>query len=266
MEFIKIYTFYIKKFFQARAEYRLNFWVGILANFITYFLAYISYWIITGQLSDIAGWDFSELCVLYGMSLLTYATAGTLLWYSVYNLSGMIISGTLDVFLTRPMGILRQLICNRFGDTFLAQIFVTVLFIVIAMAGRLDGMHIWKVFYFILAVIGGTCIQAGGMIAIGAISFWTMKSEEVGEIFYYKLRNITKYPLGIFPLAVQKALTFILPWAFINYYPSALLSGKAETRFEVICGCLSPAIGIVLLIISVRFFYIGLRHYNGAGS
>lgn len=117
------------------------------------------------------------------MSLLTYATAGTLLWYSVYNLSGMIISGTLDVFLTRPMGILRQLICNRFGDTFLAQIFVTVLFIVIAMAGRLDGMHIWKVFYFILAVIGGTCIQAGGMIAIGAISFWTMKSEEVGEIF-----------------------------------------------------------------------------------
>ena len=54
MEFIKIYIFYIKKFFQARAEYRLNFWIGIFANFITYFLAYISYWIITGQLSDIA--------------------------------------------------------------------------------------------------------------------------------------------------------------------------------------------------------------------
>ncbi|MDE6972802.1 MAG: ABC-2 family transporter protein, partial [Lachnospiraceae bacterium] len=184
MEFIKIYIFYIKKFFQARAEYRLSFWIGILANFITYFLAYISYWIITGQLSDIAGWDFSELCLLYGMSLLTYAIAGTLLWYSVYNLSGMIIRGTLDIFLTRPMGILRQLICNRFGDTFLAQIFVTFIFIAIATAGRLDGMNAWKIFYFILAVIGGTCIQAGGMIAIGALSFWTMKSEEVGDIFY----------------------------------------------------------------------------------
>lgn len=53
---------------------------------------------------------------------------------------------------------------------------------------------------------------------------------------------------------------------FINYYPSALLFNKAESHFEVICGCLSPAIGITLLIISVKFFYIGLRHYNGAGS
>lgn len=244
----------------------MNFWVGILANFITYFLAYISYWIITGQLSDIAGWEFSELCLLYGISLLTYALAGTLLWYSVYNLSGMIIRGTLDIFLTRPMGILRQLICNRFGDTFLAQIFVTVIFIVIATARRSDEMHAWKVFYFILAVIGGTCIQAGGMIAIGALSFWTMKSEEVGDIFYYKLRGITRYPLCIFPLAVQKILTFILPWTFINYYPSALLFNKAETRFEAICGGLSPVIGIASLIISIKFFYIGLRHYNGAGS
>lgn len=131
MEFIYIYFLYIKYFFRARAEYRLNFWVGLLANFITYFLAYISYWIITGQFSDIAGWNFFELCLLYGISMLTYAIAGALLWYSVYNLSELIVKGTLDIFLTRPMGILRQLICSRFGDTFLAQIFVAMIFLLI---------------------------------------------------------------------------------------------------------------------------------------
>ena len=104
MDFIKLYCFYVKTFFKARAEYRVSFFLGLAANFITYFLVYVSYWIITGKLQGIDGWSFEELTILYGISLLTYAVAGTLLWYTVYNLSGMIIKGTLDVLLTRPMG------------------------------------------------------------------------------------------------------------------------------------------------------------------
>ena len=132
MDFIRLYGFYVKTFFKARAEYRVSFFLGLFANFITYFLIYVSFWIITNELEGIAGWNFEDMTILYGISLLTYAVAGTLLWYTVYNLSGMIVKGTLDVLLTRPMGIVKQLICYRFGDTFLAQILVTLLFLGVA--------------------------------------------------------------------------------------------------------------------------------------
>lgn len=266
MKFISIYFFYIRKFFRARVEYGMNFWIGIFANFITYFFTYITYWIITKRLSNIGGWGFSDLCLLYGFSLMTYAIAGTLLWYSVYNLSEMIIKGALDILMVRPMGLLKQLICNRFGDTFLAQILVTTIFIFIAVDWQQIGLTPWKIIYFILTLIGGVCIQAGGMIIAGALSFWTIKSEQIGDIFYYKIRSVTKYPLDIFPLIVQKVLTFIFPWAFINYYPSILLLDKVKMKFEIICGYISPVIGIIFLLGAINFFYIGLKHYNSTGS
>ena len=266
MDFIKLYCFYVKTFFKARAEYRVSFFLGLAANFITYFLVYVSYWIITGKLQGIDGWSFEELTILYGISLLTYAVAGTLLWYTVYNLSGMIIKGTLDVLLTRPMNIIKQLICYRFGDTFLAQILVTILFLGIALyreRDRLDGI---RLLYLLLILVSGVCLQMAGMLVVGAISFWTLKSEEIGEIFYYKFRKLTEYPLSIFPSIVQTTLTFVLPWAFINYYPSLLLLNKAEGTFERICGYAAPFVGVAALFAALKFFYFGLRHYSGAGN
>ena len=266
MDFIRLYGFYVKTFFKARAEYRVSFFLGLFANFITYFLIYVSFWIITNELEGIAGWNFEDMTILYGISLLTYAVAGTLLWYTVYNLSGMIVKGTLDVLLTRPMEIVKQLICYRFGDTFLAQILVTLLFLGVALYQEKEILTGGKVLYLFLILISGVCLQMAGMLFIGAISFWTLKSEEIGEIFYYKLRSLTQYPLSIFPGIVQITLTFVFPWAFINYYPSLLLLNKAEGMFERICGYAAPVVGGAALFLALKFFRYGLRHYSGAGS
>ena len=266
MDFIRLYCFYVKTFFKARAEYRVSFFLGLFANFITYFLIYVSYWIITARLEGIDGWKFEDLTILYGLSLLTYAAAGTLMWSTVYNLSGMIVKGTLDVLLTRPMGIVKQLICYRFGDTFLAQILVTLIFLGIALYREREIFTGWKLLYLLLALAGGVCLQMAGMLAVGAISFWTLKSEEIGEIFYYKFRDLTRYPLSIFPGAVQMTLTFAFPWAFINYYPGLLLLNKAEGMFEKICGYAAPFVGFAALAGALRFFRFGLKHYSGAGN
>ena len=266
MNFIRLYFFYVKTFFKARAEYRVSFFLGLFANFITYFLIYISYWIITNKLHGIEGWKFEDLTILYGISLLTYAVAGTLLWYTVYNLSSLILKGTLDVLLTRPMGIVKQLICYRFGDTFLAQILVTMIFLGIALYREKELFSGIKLLYLFLILISGICLQMAGMLVVGAISFWTLKSEEIGEIFYYQFRNLTQYPLGIFPGIIQVMLTFIFPWAFINYYPSLLLLNKADGMFERICGYIAPLVGVVALLAALKFFRYGLRHYSGAGN
>lgn len=266
MEFIRIYICYVKLFFKARREFRVNFLLGILANFITYFFVYATYWIITNSLNGIDGWDFSDLTILYGLSLFTYAVAGTLIWYSVYNLSEQIIKGTLDVLLTRPLGIFKQLVCNRFGDTFIGQMIVTIVFVIAAFYSKSTILSEWKLVYLVFSIVGGICLQMGGMICVGAISFWTLKSEEIGSLFYYSLREVTQYPLSIFPVFFQRLLTFVFPWAFINYYPSLLLLGKATTKMEYVCGFMSPFLGIFFLWMSLIFFRLGLRHYSGVGN
>ena len=232
------YWLYIKTF-KSRAEYRAGFFFGLFSNFYCYFITYSTYWVLISGLGNIGGWDFSDLSILYGLSLLTYSISGTLLWYTVYHLGGIITSGGLDIYLTRPIGVLRQMIFQRFGDTFIGQIIVTIIFLSIAIITKIGTVTPVLFGYFLFCVIGGVLIQAGGMILIGSISFWTKRSAEIGDIFYYDVRELTDYPLSIFPKWIQLVLTYIFPWAFINYYPALIVLGKTQSNYEFVLGMLS---------------------------
>lgn len=265
-EFFSTYWLYIKTFFKARVEYRTSFFLGLLSNFYCYFVTYISFWVLTQGTGNIANWDFSDLSILYGLSLITYAISGTLLWYTVFHLEEMIVSGQLDIMLIRPTGLIRQMIFQRFGDTFLGQIIVTIIFLVGAFFIKGQEVTIQKIIFLLLAVIGGVLLQMGSMILFGSFTFWTMRSKELIDIVYYGLRDMTKYPLLIYPKAIQYLLTFIVPWAFINYYPAVIITNKVTNQMELVLGCLSPIIGVVWFSISIIVFKCGLKRYTSAGS
>lgn len=265
-DFFSTYGIYIKTFFKAKAEYRTSFFLGILANFYCYFITYVSYWVLTNGAGAIAGWDFSDLSILYGLSMITYSISGTLIWYSAYHLEESILSGQLDIMLIRPQGLIRQLIFQRFGDTFLGQIVVTVIFLCGAFALRTEKLEWQLVLYLILAVIGGIFLQTGSMLLFGAVSFWTMKSKELIDIIFYDLRDMTKYPLAIYPRAVRVLLTFVLPWGFINYYPAMMITEKNAGALETALGIAAPFVGVAWFFLGLLVFRVGVRRYTGAGS
>lgn len=264
--FISNYWLYIKTFLHARAEYRVSFILGMVSNFYCYFITYCTYWVITSGLGTIAGWTFPDLSILYGLSLLTYALSGTMFWYTVLHLEESITRGDLDIYLTRPLGVLDQLIFQRFGDTFIGQIVVSSLFLGLAFFSNNDSLNLIRILYLILSIIDGVMLQSGGMIIIGSLSFWMNRSSSLGNILYYDLRDMTKYPLSIFPNWIQYLLTFIFPWAFINYYPALILTQKIQSTYELVLAVLSPIVGFSFFKFALFLFHQGLKKYNGAGS
>lgn len=266
MKFLNIYASYIKMFLKARMEYRFSFFSGIMANFYCYFVTYMTFWVITQQFTSIDGWSFEDMTLLYGLNLLTYSIAGVLFWYTVFHLEQEITSGNFDSYLIRPMGLIKQMICRRFGDTFLGQIAVTLIFMIIAVS-KISYELTWLSYvYLFFAVIGGVLIQAGAMIILGSLSFWMLRSNELAGILYYDIRTFVHYPLSIFPSFIRIALTYVLPWAIINYYPSLIILNKVQTTQELVIGLLSPVIGIGFFAISLVVFNQGLKRYNGSGS
>ena len=206
------------------------------------------------------------MSVLYGLNLFSYAAAGVIVWYNVFQLEKEITTGKLDLYLTRPMSVLGQLICSRFGDTFIGQLIVTLMFLINVLYKNSGDMEWFLIVYIFGALIGGIALQVGAMIIFGSLAFWTMRSERIAEIFYYQLRSITHYPLTIYPGWIKILLTFVFPWAFINYYPSLLILGKVSTKGELICGLCAPIIGGVVLYISIKIFNKGLYRYTSSGS
>ncbi len=265
-DFLLTYFVYIKTFFRSRAEYKTSFVLGMASNFYCYFITYMSYWVLVNGVEDLGGWDFSDLSILYGLSLLTYAISGTLVWYSVYSLEDLIISGQLDIMLLRPQGLIRQMIFQRFGDTFLGQIVVTVIFLCAAFAEKAEMLNLQMGIYLALAILGGIFMQTGSMILFGAFSFWTMKSSALIDMLFYDLRGLTNYPLMLYPKALRIFLTFVLPWAFINYYPMMFITGKRVSGYETALGLAAPFVGVLWFLLAMGVFRMGLRRYTGAGG
>ena len=158
------------------------------------------------------------------------------------------------------------MIFQRFGDTFLGQIAVCVIFLSIAFASQIETMSLLHFVYLAFCLVGGTMMHAGALILIGSLSFWIKRSQPLGNIFYHSFRNITQYPLSIFPHWIQILLTFVLPWGFINYYPSLILTNKVETVYDLTLGLVAPFVGEIFLLVALFVFKKGLKKYSGAGS
>ena len=67
------------------------------------------------------------------------------------------------------------------------------------------------------AVRGFSCIQ-----------FWTKDATEFANAFTYGGATLTQYPLTIFPRELMRSLTFVVPVAFVNWYPCLFLLGRDD--------------------------------------
>ena len=265
-EFISTYLLYIKTFFKSRAEYRVGFFLGQFSNFYRFFIPYLTFIVLVNEFGTIGGWDFNDLSILFGISILTYSISGTFVWYTVYNMSKIVTDGGLDIYLVRPIGVLRQMIFQRFGDTFIGEIVVTLIFLSAALIAKADTFNVLKIIYFIFVIAGGCFAQCGAMIFLGALSFWILRSGELSNTLYYDIRSMTQYPLIVFPIWIQYLLTYIFPWAFINYYPALILTNKLQSTYDLVLGLLSPIIGIFIFCIGILTFNKGLKKYTSAGN
>ena len=266
METLQLYWAYLGLYLKSRREYRFSFLMGILDNFYKYFLVYATLWVITEAFDELAGWSFNEISILYSLHLFTYALACTVFWGPVFHLEGLVINGDFDRYLLRPQGLIPQLVCQRFTHTSLGQIVVALIFLITSLTRATVGFSAWKWAYLVVAVVGGVLIQAGAMIIIGALSFWVQRSEQIGRIFWNSFREFINYPLEVFPGIVKFTLTYILPWAFINYYPTLILLDKAGNTLNAVLGYFTPVVGIGFFLLSLWIFRIGVRRYTSVGN
>ena len=270
MGFLRIYGDYVKLFMKASREFRAAFILYQISIPFGLLVSYASIWIILQNFTDssgsIAGWSIPEFILLFAINATTASFAAILFWNAVLQLGTQIREGLLDILLLRPMGLIKQLVCHRLGDVFLSEAVVGVIFIFIAV-GQLTGQLAWTSYVFLaLTLAGAFLFQSGAMILLGSLSFWYPKSDELVYMMYYGVRSFIQYPISIFPMIIRIVLTYIIPYAFINYYPCLIILGKAQTTLDMTLGIISPLVGSGIFMLSLLVFSLGRKRYTGTGS
>ena len=98
--------------------------------------------------------------------------------------------------------------------------------------------------------------------AAAATCFWIQNSFYVLDLAF-RFRDYAKYPVTIFSPIFRFIFTFVMPIAFIAYYPSLVILRPHEIP---LLSWLSPVIGILFFWASYKIWMHGAMKYSGTGS
>jgi ABC-2 type transport system permease protein len=216
------------------------------------------------RFKQLRGWTLPEAALLFGVVNVSFSICEA--FTRGFDIFGsMVKSGDFDRLLLRPRGTVLQLLGQEVQMMRVGRLFVGLG--VLVWAARAAGIA-WtptKIGLVMLSTAGSACVFAGLFILQATLAFWTIESLEIVNTVTYGGVETTQYPLSIYRPWLQRFFTFVIPFACVNYFPVLAILGRSEGP-AAMAGWLSPAVGLVFLILCLRIWRFGVRHYCSTGS
>lgn len=247
-------------------EYRANSIMWFFFAIVYHAVALGALYVTMRQFPSMNGWTFREMFLLYSLWMAGHELHNTA-FFQVVSVPDFIREGQFDRFLVRPLDALFQIV------TVPQQILPDGLLLALVTLGvaiPVSGLHPSALLVLVVALIvcGGALIDLGISLAVATVAFWVIRVDTLRWAVMSLEQDFTRYPISIYARGVRLVLAFVLPFAFMNYFPAAFLLGKTENGLGLnpIVGVFTPAIGLVMTAAAYLFWRVGLRHYQGTGS
>ena len=247
-------------------EYRANFLMWGAFTIIYHATAIVALWVTLRNFPSINGWNFRETAFMYGLWMLGHGLHNTL-FYTVGSVPEFVREGRFDRFLIRPLDPLFQ------AMTVPQQIWPDELMLAViyfCVVTPFSGVHVDLLFvlYVPLVAAGGALIDFGINLAIATASFWFIRIDTLRWVVMSLEQEFSRYPISIYQRGVRVILAFVLPFAFMNYFPATFLLHKSETGLHLnpAVGLFTPLVGAIVVCLSYAFWRVGLNRYQGTGS
>ncbi|MGZ4490677.1 MAG: ABC transporter permease [Nocardioidaceae bacterium] len=246
--------------------YRTSFVVMTLAQFLVTGLDFVAIVVMFSQVRALGGFSFAEIAFLYGGSGLCLGFADLLLG-NIERLGTKIRMGTFDAMMVRPVPLFAQMCADEFALRRLGRITQAGIVFVWSIA-ILDLPWTWaRVAMVPSLLVSGTAIFLALFTLGAAFQFWTTDGSEAANAFTYGGQTLAQYPLTIYPTKAVKALTFLVPIAFVNWYPSLFILGRPDplglpSAFQFA----SPVAAAALDLLAAAVWRTGVRPYQSTGS
>ena len=247
-------------------EYRANFFMWFGFTIIYHATAIAALWVTLHQFPSMNGWNFKQMAVLYGLWMLGHAFHNTF-FFTVGDVPNMVREGRLDRFLVRPLDPLFQTMTTpqQIWPDELILAFIFFGFATVYSGLRVDLTY---VLFVPLVMVGGALIDFGIQLMIATLAFWVIRIDTLRWVVMSLEQDFTRYPISIYTRGIRVILTFVLPFAFMNYFPATFLLHKQDGALSLSpqIGLLTPLVGVVWFGLGYAFWRAGLNRYQGTGS
>jgi len=244
------------------ASFVLMLFTGIMIT-VTDFAAIV---IMFSHIDVFGGFTLGQMALLYATASMTLGLAD-LVTGSIERVGQRIRTGSLDVYLIRPVPTFIQTAADEFALRRIGRPLQAGLVLAFAL-GNLDvDWTVAKGIMLVLSMITGSIIFGAIFVLGAAFQFISGDSAEVASAFTYGGQTLTQYPLTVFGKDIVRAVTFVVPLAFVNYYPVLFVLGKpAPLGLPSWIGLLSPVVAVAMVALASLAWRGGLRRYRSTGS
>lgn len=259
--YIKIYFKIIAQDIKSRMSYRADFIISTLGMIATNIVGFVAFGLMFGKFPSINGWGYYEMLFLYGFSLVAITPTQCLLDNN-WNLRRYVYDGDFVKYCFRPINLFFYYESEVFDVKGFGQLFFGLGTICYAWYHLTLPVNIVMILKLIVFLISASLFMMAMQTAAAATCFWIENSFYILDLSL-KLKDYAKYPITIYNPVFKFLFTFLLPVAFIAYYPSLVILRPDEVP---LLSWLSPVIGGLFFYLSYKFWMRGASRYDGSGS
>lgn len=260
---MKLYLKYFSIQLRSAIQYKFSFFLTAIGQALTTLFSFLGMYFLFLHFNSIESYSFNEVLLCFSTIFIAFALAECF-GRGFDNFSQIISNGEFDRIMVRPRNEILQVLGSRIELTRIGGLILALVVFIYSINSCGVNWNLPRLFTLFLMIIGGTCLFYGLFMISAAISFFTIEGLEIMNIFTDGGKELAQYPLNIYKKWVLKFFIFIIPLAFINYYPFIYIIGKIQHNY--ILYMLSPLTAILFLIPSHILWSLGVKHYKSTGS
>ena len=251
---------------RSQLQYRLSFALNTLGTTMISFVDFAAILVIFGRIDALGEWSVGEVAFLYAISSVTFGLADLVIGH-LDLLPLMIRQGDLDVLLARPLGSLFQVVSSDFALRRLGKVFQGLAVLGYALATVQIDWTAGRAAMLALMLVTGVVIFCGIWVAFASVAFWVVDSTEVANAFTYGGNYMAQYPVNIFGAWLRRFVIFVVPLAFVGYFPALYVLGKEdELGLPSALQFASPLAAAVSVAGGWIVWRAAVRRYRSTGS
>jgi ABC-2 type transport system permease protein len=259
---LRLFILYFGQYAKARLEYRADFFSSVVASFLGTAAAFGFLLILFSRVPAVRGWKFEEMVFLYGFSLIPLGVFNVFSWNLYLFSDRYLIEGRFDRVLLRPVSSVFQILFESFRLESIQETLTGIF--AVAWASRRLGLEFgaFDILLFVAWAVFGAVIYLAIFLGLTATSFWIEDRIGISPPIF-NLMQFGRYPLTIYDAWVRFALSFVIPFAFASFYPTARFLQRSEFLREFWA---VPAVAAIASGIALSVWRAGVARYHSTGS
>jgi ABC-2 type transport system permease protein len=263
---LDLYRRLIGAYVRSEMQYRVSFGLRVVGSFLVTITDFAGIAVVLSRVPHLAGWTLPEVALLYGLTAVSFSLA-EMLGGALDFFDEFIRAGTFDRLLIRPLGLLYQTATEGFSLRRLGRAGQGAVVCAFALSALELRWSPDKVLVLALTFLGGIGIYFSIFVLSASFCFWIVQGKEATHVFTYGGDFLSSYPLDVYRGWLRRFVTFVIPLAFVNYYPALYLLDRADPLgLPPWARLLSPVVAAAMGLLAWRVWSIGVRRYQSTGT